>query len=43
MTNKHQSNLAVFAVERSLANKIDVKCVVDMFDAAHDDGRRLLH
>ncbi|KAL3231832.1 hypothetical protein MRX96_023258 [Rhipicephalus microplus] len=43
MTNNRLSDLAVLAVERSLANKIDLQRVVDMFDAAHNNRRIRLH
>lgn len=37
MTNSRPSNLAVLAVERSLATMIGLQRVVDMLDAAHDN------
>lgn len=43
MANNRLSDLAVLAVERSLANEIDLKCVVDMFDASHNNRRIRLH
>ncbi|XP_075726439.1 zinc finger MYM-type protein 1-like [Rhipicephalus microplus] len=43
MTNNRLSDLAVLAVERSLANKIDLQRVVDMFDAAHNNRNIRLH
>ncbi|KAL3210437.1 hypothetical protein MRX96_052178 [Rhipicephalus microplus] len=43
MTNNRLSDLAVLAVGRSLANKIDLQSVVDMFDAAHNNRPIRLH
>lgn len=43
MANDQLNDLAVLAVERSLANKIGLRCVVNMFDALHNNQRIQLH
>lgn len=43
MANDRLSNLAVLAVERSIVKSLDMKDVVDKFDAAHGNRRINLH